>query len=109
MVMRLAPSQAGGKLLSGMVIAGRQFFNVGNRRSICSFSTGPSSPAVTVPQLAGGHARQGRDRPAGDKAAHKVKAAYSQDRLQPPKKMICAADGRPSLMFLRKSILFIQA
>src|SRR5688500_4475558 len=110
MVIRLAPSQAGGRSEAGMVIGSGRSSTLG--RGVPSAVTiGPFTPAVTVPQEAGGIPGKGVivqqvAKPRTKKNPAMVNATAATQ------KMICAAAGRPKrphLIFLRKSILFILA
>src|SRR5687767_11480282 len=107
MVMRLAPSHAGGKSEAGIVIGSGRSSTLG-RGVPSAVKTGPFSPAVTVPQEAGG---------IPGKGVIVQQVAMPRTRKNPPminataatQKMICAGVGRPNLMFLKKSKLFILA
>src|SRR6266496_5178884 len=104
-VIRLAPSQAAGKLLSGMLIAGGKSAT-GAIGVPCSLSVGPVNPPVTVPQFDG-------VMPANGVIVQQV--TMPRTKKKPPiptaiattQKIICPTKGRPSLMFL-KLILFIE-
>src|SRR5689334_2608662 len=108
-VIRLPPSQAGGKLLSGMVTVGGRSAT-GAILVPSALTVGPVNPPVTVPQLDGGAPAKGVSvqqvtRPRTKKKAPMVRA------MAIPQKIICPIDSekRPSLMFFREFILFIEA
>src|SRR5215207_8262397 len=107
MVIRLAPSQAGGRSEAGIVIGSGRSSRLG-RGVPSAVSIGPLDPAVIVPQEAGGI-------PGNGVIVQQV--AIPRTRKNPAmvnataatQKMISAGAGRPNLMFLRKSNLFILA
>src|SRR6266516_7186979 len=105
-LIRLAPSQAGGRSLSGAVIGGGKVVASGIAVLPAS-NVGPFSPAVTVPQFAG--AMPGKDVIVQQVTRPRTKKKPPTARSTPATmKIICAIARRPSLMFLRKFILFIQ-
>src|ERR1051325_11281364 len=98
-VIRLAPSQAGGRLLSGMVTVGGRSAT-GAILVPSALTVGPVKPPVTVPQFDGGVPAKGVSvqqvmRPRAKKKAPMVTATAI------PQKIICPRDRdkRPSLMF----------
>src|SRR6266498_2402610 len=106
MVIRLAPSQAGGKLLFGISMGGGGAWTSGTGVPSL-FKTNLSNPAVTVPQVEGvmpgrGVIVQQVTRPRTRK---KVPRARSNPTTM---KMICAIEGRRNLMSLKKFMLFMQ-
>src|SRR5215471_7587413 len=107
--MRLPPSQAGGRLLSGMLLmgGGGAFCSVAIGVP-CSLITGPANPLETVPQVEGGL-------PANGVIVQQV--TRLRIKKKPPnarmatatQKIIPIVEGRFSLMFLSEfNLLFIE-
>src|SRR5687767_8382320 len=104
-VMRLAPSQAGGRLPSGILMAGGKSAT-GAIGVPCSLMVGSVSPLpLTVPQVEGAVPGNGVivQQVTSPRTKIKPKTAAPVAIIQ---KMTRPADGRPSLIFL-KLILFI--
>src|SRR5512138_2170638 len=107
MLIRLAPSQEG-KSLSGAVMGG------GSCPELSVFATGVpsafgvnSEPPVTVPQFEG--ALPGRSVIVQQVTKPRTKIKLPAARISPTTIMMtCITEGRFSLMFLKKFILFIQ-
>src|SRR5512139_3272112 len=107
-VMRLAPSQAGGRLLSGTVLlSGGGAFSAVAIGVPCSLIVGPAKPAVIVPQSEGAMPGSGVIVQQVTRPLIKKKPPIAT-RATKPQKMSCPTLGRPSLMFLSDFILFIE-
>src|ERR1041384_7340142 len=105
-VMRLAPSQAGGRLLSGTWTGGGNAVALGIGVP-CSFNVKLSRPLVTVPQFDG--AKPGKGVSVQQVIRPRTKKKPPTARSIPTAiKTICTTEGRPNFMFLKKSILFIR-
>src|SRR5512139_38439 len=105
-LMRLAPSQAGGKLLSGTVMGGGNSCGAFATGVPSSFSVKPD-PLESVPQFEGGLPGRGVIVQQVMKLRTRKKLAIA--RTSPTTmRIICITEGRPHLMFLRKFILFIR-
>jgi len=107
-LIRLAPSQAGGKLLSGISTGGAGSSSIPGTGVLSSFvKSGPLNPAVTVPQLEGTIPGKGVILQQVTRLRTKKKPPTA--RISPTTmKIICVIEGRANLMFLKKFILFIR-
>src|SRR5215207_4438785 len=99
-LMRLAPSQAGGRLLSGIVMGGGSSSTLGTAVPSVVVMLGPFNPAVTVPQFAGGAPSKGVIVQQVTRLRTKKKLPTAR-RIPTVIKAICSAAGRPNLIFLK--------
>src|SRR5215207_2185541 len=105
--MRLAPSHAGGRLASGMLAAGGGGTTEAATGVPSSFSAGPLTPAVIVPQVEGGIPGKGVI------VQHVTMLRMKKNPITAntnaiTQKMICTIESGPSFVFLRELNVFIQ-
>src|SRR5215208_2172543 len=98
MLMRLAPSQAGGRLLSGIVIGGGSSSTSGTGVPSAFVKSGPFNPAVTVPQLEGGIPARGVTVQQVTRLRVKKNAPTAR-RIPTTIRTISIVEGRPNLVF----------
>src|SRR5687768_13446074 len=106
-LMRLAPSHAGGRLLSGIAIGGGRSSTFGTGVPSLFVNSGPFNLSVTVPQLAGGRPARGVIVQHVTRPRVKRKPPTAK-RMPATMRMICVMEGRRNLISLRNVILFIQ-
>src|SRR6187549_2802143 len=107
--MRLAPSQAAGRLLSGMLLRGGGVASPSLEATgvPSSLIVGPIRPAVIVPQFEGGLPGRGVIVQQVTMLRTKTKPPIARTATT-AQKIICLTEGLPSLMFLSEFILFIE-
>ncbi len=105
--MRLAPSHAGGRFDSGILATGGGGTIEVATGVPCSLSTGPSTPAVTVPQSEGAIPGKGVivQQVTMLRTKKKPNSASTSAIAQ---KMTCPNESGPIFLFLRELSVFIQ-
>src|SRR5258708_4072700 len=106
MLIRLAPSQAGGKFDSGTLASG-----VGGTANVATgvplTKTGPPTPAVTVPHAEGGVPAIGVIVQQVTRLRTKKNPLIARTSMI-AQKMICPKESGPNFMFFRELSVFIQ-